>query len=419
MALKVVYPICCGIDVHKDFLVACITRSVGEYETESKLRRFSTFTHDIERLRDWLIEHSCYDVCMESTGKYWFPVNQVLEKEINVVIANPKYLKAIRGRKTDKNDAKWISNLFRLGVVVKSFNPPKAIRELRETIRYMRKLTNMKSSEKNRAQNTLTAANFKIDKVFSDIFGVSGTRIIDNLIEQPDGNFEIKPLISNRCKAKIEDIKEALVGNFTPTGIKKLNLIRANMQSLDGYIGELSNIINEQVKPFEKTIDLLITVPGISRNSAINIISEIGNDMSVFPTSKHLCSWAGLVPQNNESAGKKKTTRISKAGLYLKPVLVQCALAACRSKDHPEITNRYKALKYRRGHKKAIIAICRMMLTAIYNMIKKGENYNSALYKKEEFVPKSNNKLALEDALKIIAKAGYFVVDEVGEIKTS
>lgn len=236
---------------------------------------------------------------MESTGKYWIPIYNILEPTCKIVLAHPKYVKAIHGKKTDKKDAKWIADIFKHDLVSGSFIPPADIRQLRDLVRYRWKLTNFTTGEKNRAQNCLTVSNIKLD-------------------------------------------------------------------------------------------------------------SEIGVDMSVFPSSKHLCSWAGLTPQNNESAGKKKTTRISRAGAYIKPLLVQCALCAIRAKSNPEIRNRYLNIKKRRGHKKAIIAIARMLLTAIYNILKKNEPYNPELYAHIN-TPPEHRAVSVEEAIFILQRQGYLV----------
>ena len=278
MALKIVYKICCGIDVHKTFVVACIASTNDKGVTSYESHRFSTYTSGLKTLLQWLLDRNCKDVCMESTGKYWIPVYNILEKDCSIVLAHPKYVKAIRGKKTDKKDAKWIADLFKHDLVAGSFMPPADIRQLRDLMRYRFKLTCFKSSEKNRLQNCLTVSN--------------------------------------------------------------------------------------------------------------------------------LCSWAGLTPTNNESAGKKKSVQVSKAGCYIKALLVQCANAVVKSKKHPEIRNRYLRIKKRRGHKKTIIAIARMLLTALYHMLKNGENYNAELYRKSD-LPPVDREITVEQALMIARNQGY------------
>ena len=413
MALKIVYPICCGIDVHKSFVVACIAATNEKGVTAYKRKRFSTFTGDLRRLANWLSENSCRDVCMESTGKYWIPVYNILEPTCKVVLAHPKYVKAIRGKKTDTRDAMWIADLFKHDLVAGSFIPPPEIRQLRDLMRYRVKLTNFTVGEKNRAQNCLTVSNIKLDDVFTDVFGKSASAITDQLLLHPNGDFDVTPFIDRRCKASPEKIQAAIDGLMCVQQVEKLKIIRSHMDSLELCKANLESEILSLAEQFRPQFELVMTVPGIQLFSAIAIISEIGTDMSVFPTAKHLCSWAGLVPQNAESAGKKKTTRVSRAGAYIKPLLVQCALAVCNSDKHPEIKSRYLALKKRRGHKKAIIAICRMLLTAIYAILKKNQAYNPNLYRKETALP-ANRSLSVEQALAFVMRHGYLVLDSDG-----
>jgi Transposase and inactivated derivatives len=405
--LKIVYPICCGMDVHKSFLVACVASTNGQGVTSYKSKRFSTFTGDLCRLADWLAENSCKDVCMESTGKYWIPIYNILEATCDVVLAHPKYVKAIRGKKTDKKDAKWIADIFKHDLVSGSFIPPSDIRQLRDLVRYQWKLTNFMTGEKNRAQNCLTVSNIKLDDVFSDVFGKAASAITTRLLESNEP-FDVKPYLTKGIKAPIEKIQSAVDGEICVEQAEKLRIIRSHMDALKLCKLNLESLILSVAEKFLPQLNLVLTVPGIKPFSAIGVISEIGVDMSVFPTSKHLCSWAGLTPQNNESAGKKKTTKISRAGAYIKPLLVQCSLAVIKSTKHPEIRNRYLALKKRRGHKKAIIAIARMLLTAIYNMLKKNEPYNPELYRRADRPP-THREVSIDEAIYIIQRQGYLV----------
>ena len=405
--LKIVYPICCGMDVHKSFVVACIATTNDHGVTNYKSKRFSTFTGDLRRCADWLSENNCKDVCMESTGKYWIPIYNILEHTCNIVLAHPKYVKAIRGKKTDKRDAKWIADIFKHDLVSGSFIPPADIRQLRDLVRYHWKLTNFNVGEKNRAQNCLTVSNIKLDDVFSDVFGKAASAITTRLLESNEP-FDVKPYLTKNIKKPIEQIQAAVDGEMCAEQAEKLRIIRSHMDSLELCKLNLESLILSTAEKYIPQLNLVMTAPGIQSFAAIGIISEIGVDMSVFPTSKHLCSWAGLTPQNNESAGKKKTTRISRAGAYIKPLLVQCALCAIRTKQFPEVRNRYLALKKRRGHKKAIIAIARMLLTAIYNILKGNEVYNSELYRKADRPP-AHREVSVEEAVFILQRQGYLV----------
>ena len=407
--LKIVYPICCGMDVHKSFLVACIATTNSQGVTAYTSKRFSIFTGDLHRCAAWLAEHGCKNVCMESTGKYWIPIYNILEPTCKIVLAHPKYVKAIRGKKTDKKDSKWIADIFKHDLVFGSFIPPVDIRQLRDLMRYRWKLTNFTTGEKNRAQNCLTVSNIKLDDVFSDVFGKAATAITTRLLEKPTERItDVSTFRTKGLKASDEEILAAVDGELCAEQAEKLRIIRSHMDSLDLCKASLESIILSVAEKYLSQISLVMTVPGIQSFAAIGIISEIGMDMSVFPTSKHLCSWAGLTPQNNESAGKKKTTRIGRAGAYIKPLLVQCALNAIRSKSHPEIRSRYLNLKKRRGHKKAIIAIARMLLTAIYNIIKKNEPYNAELYRKSDNPP-VHREVSVEEAIFILQRQGYLV----------
>ena len=405
--LKIVYPICCGIDVHKGFIVACIASTNEQGVTTYQSKRFSTFTNDLRRCAVWLAQNQCRDVCMESTGKYWIPVYNVLETACTIVLAHPKYVKAIRGKKTDKKDAKWIADIFKHDLVSGSFIPPADIRQLRDLMRYHSKLTNFTTGEKNRAQNCLTVSNIKLDDVFSDVFGKAATAITTRLLESSEP-FDVTPYLTKGIKAPVEKIQAAVDGEMCAEQAEKLRIIRSHMNALELCKLNLQSLILTTAEKYLPQLNLVATAPGIQAFSAIGIISEIGVHMAVFPTSKHLCSWAGLTPQNNESAGKKKTTRISRAGSYIKPLLVQCALCAIRAKQFPEVRRRYLALKKRRGHKKAIIAIARMLLTAIYNMLKKNEPYDPELYRKADRPP-VHREVSLEEAIYIIQRQGYLV----------
>ena len=317
---------------------------------------------------------------MESTGKYWVPVFNLLEDKINVVIANPKWVKAVKGNKDDTKDSKWIGDLFRLGLVKGSYIPCKKVRILREYTRYRYKLVSCRSSEKNRYQNALTVCNVALDSIVSDIFGKSSTSIIDYLLEQSGTSInheEIASKLLRSLKSKEDAVIESVEGyQMTDAQKYRMRLVRAHMDY---------------------------------------ITAEIGTDMSQFSSSKRLCCWAGLTPGSNESAGKKKSVRITRAGVYLKPALVQCAHAAVKSDKSPYYKKKYESLVKRRGKKRAIIAIARMILTAIYQMLSTGEQWNpSDLYKIDmpvALVEKQKAK-AIKQAKKLLQREGLLPPDE-------
>ena len=414
--MKVTFQTCCSVDIHKSFLVATIIKTTGGIEPSYQKRRFSTFNNSILEFKKWLLENECLYVCMESTGKYWIPVFNLLEDEINVTIANPKWVKAVKGNKDDTKDSKWIGDLFRLGLVRGSYIPCKKIRILREFTRYRYKLVSCRSSEKNRYQNALTVCNVALDSVVSDVFGKSSTSIIDYLLEQSGTSIDHEMIASKllkRLKAKEDAVIESIEGyQMTDSQKYRMHLVRAHMDYITAAINDVDSEIESLISSdpdYQNAAELLCTIPGVKHDSAITIISEIGIDMSQFCTSKRLCCWAGLTPGSNESAGKKKSVRITRAGVYLKPALVQCAHAAVKSNKSPYYKKKYESLVKRRGKKRAIIAIARMILTAIFQMLTTGETWNPCdLYKidmPEALLEKQKQK-AIKQAQKLLIREG-------------
>lgn len=414
--MKVTFQTCCGVDVHKSFLVATIIKTSSGIEPSYQKRRFSTFNNSILEFKKWLLENECLYVCMESTGKYWIPVFNLLEDEINVTIANPKWVKAVKGNKDDTKDSKWIGDLFRLGLVRGSYIPCKKIRILREFTRYRYKLVSCRSSEKNRYQNALTVCNVALDSVVSDIFGKSSTSIIDYLLEQSGTSIDHEVIASKllkRLKTKEDAVIESIEGyQMTDSQKYRMHLVRAHMDYITAAINDVDSEIESLIASdpdYENAVELLCTIPGVKYDSAITILSEIGIDMSQFCSSKRLCCWAGLTPGSNESAGKKKSVRITRAGVYLKPALVQCAHAAVKSDKSPYYKKKYESLVKRRGKKRAIIAIARMILTAIFQMLATGETWNPCdLYKidmPEALLEKQKQK-AIKQAQKLLIREG-------------
>ena len=388
--MKVVFPTCCGVDVHKSFLVATIIKTPKDsLQPSYQKKRFSTFNSDLNQFADWLHEKDCLDVCMESTGKYWVPVFNILEKRgIRVVIANPKWVKAVKGNKDDTKDSKWIGDLFRIGLVKSSFIPAK-------DIRYRYKLTSMKSSEKNRFQNAFTVCNVALDSVVSDMFGKSATAITDYLTSDEDFDPQhCVSLLHRSLKKKADDVLASIEGyEITLEQKYRIGIVRDHLHYIEKLIERVDLCINAMVEKYDGAISLLCTIPGIDRSSAIGV------DMAQFGSSKRLCCWAGLTPGNNESAGKKKSVRISRAGVYLKPALVQVAHAAVKDKLNPYYALKYERIAKRRGKKRAIIAIARMILTAIYSMLSTGEIWNPVdLFKVD--IPEHLKEQQLQKAVK-------------------
>lgn len=404
---------CCGLDVHKTWIYACIGITDPNGRTEYKQARFSSFSNGLRELAAWLAKYSCTEVCMESTGKYWIPVFNILEKSCSVTLAHPKYTKPQKGNKTDRKDAKWICDLFMCDMIKPSFIPSPEIRQLRDLVRYRVKLTNMLTGEKNRAQNCLTVSNLKLDDVFSDVFGKSARSITNYILEHPGETFDVSPFVDPRCKTPVSEIQAAIDGAISPEQAVKLRQCLAHIDELEAHRKEIESEILQIAEPFSAVLDLLYTLPGLDKNpmTAIAILSEIGPNMSVFPSSKHLVSWAGCCPRNDQSNQKVKSRRISRAGSYLKPLLVQVANALIKSKKHPEFKERYHRIKSRRGHKKAVIAVCKMLLTAIWNMLSKLEPYNPEGFLEHRPV-RQEKTLTVSQALELLRLRGYTITNQ-------
>ena len=382
-------PACAAVDVHKEILMAAVCKTDPDtLKATFFVRKFSTMNSDIRAMAAWLKEHGVQDVCMESTGKYWIPVFNILEQNgINPVLTHPKYVKQAKGQKTDFRDAIHMASMFRMDLVVASFIPPADIRDLRELCRYRLKLTYMRTSEKNRFQNSMTISKIRLDSVFSDPFGKSASSIMEYLIStDPDqvSDDVILGLVCRRgnTKASDRDILESIHGyEFIGVQRDKLQVISLHLSQIEECIALIDSKLEYYRQKYAGIIRHLTTMAGITPMSALYILGEIGVDMVVWKDDASLASWAGLSPANNASAGKKKTTRVGDGGHYLKPLLVQCALAAVRStKKDPYFHNKYEPLKKRRGHKKAIIAIARKMLVAVYHIVRDDQDFHPIDY---------------------------------------
>ena len=405
---------CCGVDVHKSFIVAVIATFHDREVTFTKYTRFSTFTDGLRNFKEWLRGHSCFDICMESTGKYYVPVYRIVSDDtFHVDVVHPKYVKAPRGKKNDKRDAKRIADMYmRDHIAEYSIIPPADILAIRDLTRYRRKTVNAITAEKNRMSNCLTVSCIKLDEVLSDTYGKTGQAIIGQIIEHGNCGFDPGPYIDKRVKATGEDFKRALDGDVTPATHLKMTIIQDRLKYLDKQKAELESNMASLSKGFSRQLKVLNSAPGVDSLSAISIISEIGVDMNIFGSVKRFLSWVGVVPQNNESAGKKKSTRIGKGNTWLKPVAVQCANAAIKDKKHPEIREKYLALKKRRGHGKALVAIAKRLMTAIYYMLLRDEMYQPNAG--NDAAPK-RGKISLEKLIEYYQSKGYTIVakDEV------
>lgn len=409
--LKIVNRNCAGIDVHKKIIVVTIAKTNEHDITDYQTKSFNTFTEDLIKCRDWLVSNGTLDVCMESTGKYWIPIFNILEEKCKCIITHPKYVRSIPGKKTDKKDSIWIADMFKHGLVEPSFMPPADIRQLRDLMRYRNKLVNIRSGEKNRFQNSLTMSNVQIANVVTDVFGKTSQSILKLMLSNPNLTLDdITPLLRKNLKSSPEEILKSINGNFDESQSSKMNIVLKHYDSINECINELEEQILKLAHKYSTEINLLLTVPGIKEISAIFIIAEIGTNMNTFIDDKHLCSWAGLTPRCNESAKKKKSVRITKAGIYIKPLLVQCALCAIKDKSCPYIKARYESLKRRRGHNKAIIAIARLLLTSIYHILLTGEVFDYKGFENlmnKNFKSHKNIKNTPEEMISYLTNLGY------------
>jgi len=367
---------CCGIDVHKKTVVACILTVSENGEYVDSIKTFSTMTSDLEKLRDWLKEHHCEKIAMESTGVYWIPVFNILEGHFEIILSNARQIKNVPGKKSDPSDSRWIAKLLALGLVNGSFLPARDIRELRELTRYRTKLISMRTSEKDRAHNILEVCNIKLSCVATDIFGVSGMAIMESLIEKTEESdpVELAQLAKGKLRNKIPELMAALNGKMDKHHAMMLKMVLEHLTFITEQLAELDRTIDEKCEPYRQQIKCLDTIPGIDKVAAQAILSEIGDDMSVFETPERLAAWAGLSPGNNSTAGKKKSTRTLPGNQYIKTLTCQCAHAAAHTKN-TYLASKFYSIKGRRGAKKAAIATARLILVAAFYIIKNVEPY--------------------------------------------
>ena len=368
--MRVLYERCCGLDVHKKSITACVLTPEGK-----EIRTFGTMTDDLEELVEWLKQKQVTHVAMESTGVYWKPIYNLLEAEpIDVLVVNAQHIKAVPGRKTDVKDAEWIADLLRHGLLRGSYIPDRAQRELRELVRYRRSLIEERARELNRIQKVLEGANIKLASVVSDINGVSAQQILRALIEGTDDPAVLAQLAKGRLKQKIGELRRALKGIMGPHQRMMLSEQCRHIEYLDEAIARLNREIKERTRPFHEALELMETIPGVGRQSAEHIIAEIGTDMSRFPTAAHVASWAGMAPGNHESAGKRLSGRTRKGNKKLRACLVECARAAARTKN-TYLSAKYHRIAKRRGANRASVAVGRTILEIIYSVLTRKEPY--------------------------------------------
>jgi len=372
--MEILHPQCAGLDVHKDTVVACV-RLVVRAKVEQHVETFGTATSDLLALSDWLSQHGCTHVAMEATGVYWKPVWHILEDSFELILANAMHIRNVPGRKTDVNDATWIADLLAHGLIRGSFVPEAPIQELRTLTRTRKQLVRERVQHTQRIQKTLEDANLKISTHISDLLGKSGRAILEALVAGETDPEKLVELTRGRLKANRQVLLKALGGRVTKHHRFLLGLHLDQIRALDASIKAVEKEAGSVLEPFRDAADLLMTMPGVSETAANVIVAEIGVDMSRFPTAGHLISWAGLCPRSDESAGKRRSTRIRKGAQWLKTTLVQAAWAAARTKGS-YLQAQFLRLKSRRGPKKAIIAVAASMLTAAYFMLRDGVIYS-------------------------------------------
>lgn len=374
--LDTLYKRCAGLDVHSETIVACALVGESEADMETETETFPTLTKDLFRLLKWLEEKGVTHIAMESTGVYWKPVYNILEDFFDITLANAQRIKNVPGRKTDVSDAEWIAKLLRHGLIEKSFVPQEDFRNLRDLTRLRKKWIGHMTSEKNRIQKVLETSNIKLGTVISDVFGVSGRKLLEQLMA--DGYInpeEVEQKIHGKMAHKKQLITDSLFGTLNDHQLFLIKQSWMHIVYLEELISEIEMRIDHILLGYQEELQLLITMPGIKKDTAAIIIAEIGVDMGQFPTSKHLASWAGLSPGNHESAGKKKSTRTVKGNPHIKSALCEAAWAVSRSRNK-RLSNMYWSLAARRGKKKALVAVGHRMLTIVYHMLQNREPYH-------------------------------------------
>jgi len=382
---------CCGLDVHKETIVACLMKGpVGKgLKPGSEVREFGTQWKDLVALRKWLEKHECHYVAMESTGIYWQPVYAVLETalsdEMHLMVVNARHMKNVPGKKTDMRDAEWIATLLRAGLLKGSFVPERDIRDLRQFTRYRKALIRDITSQKNRIEKLLQSNGFRLSSFLSDIFGSSGLAIMQQLVQV--GSISSQSLdrcLKARARQKAGEILSNLNGTLSMPQRKLLKMQLAHLADLQVNLGEVEEEIRDHFSRFQGPIELLDSIPGIDRTAAYAILAEIGQEMSVFPTAQHICSWAGLAPGNHQSAGKKKKQRVTQGNNYLKTMLCEVAWVIASHKKL-YLSGWYWRLKHHTDAKRAIVALARKLLVIIYTLLKTHQPYNE-----QKFVERKN-----------------------------
>jgi transposase len=403
-----------ALDVHNASVMACV-RLPGEGRRRVEhVAEFETTTQGLLALRDWLEAHSVDKVAMEATGVYWKPVWAVLEERFECLLVNARHVKQVPGRKTDVKDAQWLCQLLEAGLLRASLVPPKPVRTLRNLTRYRKAQIRERQREMNRLHKVMQDTGIKLDCVASDIMGKSGRAMLDALVAGTSDPVVLADLSRGLLRKKIPALQQALEGRFDPEHALIVGRILAHIDYLEEAIEALSGAIEEQLGPFAPAVELLCTIPGVGRRAAEVIIAETGGDMSAFPTAKHLASWAGMCPGNDESAGKRRSGKTRKGSKWLGQTLVECAKTANRSKD-TYLSAQYARLRARRGANKATIAVCHSILTAVWHMLQTGETYTDP---GGDFFTRRNPERTRKRLVTQLESLGYTVTLEGGAAAT-
>ncbi len=374
--MQVVYERCAGLDVHKKTVVVCRITPQANGGWRKEVRTFGTMTDELLALADWLRAGEVSHIAMESTGVYWKPIYNLLEAEFGVVLVNAQHIKFVPGRKTDVNDAQWIGELLQHGLLKASYIPPVEQRDLRDLIRYRTSLIQERTREVNRVQKVLEDANIKLGSVASNVLGVSGREMLEQMIAGQDDPAHLAQLARGRLREKIADLERALTGRIRESHRLLLKLHLEHIDDLNSKINQLSETIERLLLPFDpaQAMERLDGIPGVDVKVAQIILAELGTDMSRFPTAAHAASWAGLAPGRHESAGRNRSSRIREGNKHLKAALVQAAHAAGKRKDH-YLGAQYRRLAARRGKQRAAIAVAHSILVIVYHMLQRGTEY--------------------------------------------
>jgi transposase len=402
--MEVRHPRCAGLDVHKDSVVACVRIQQGP-EVVRHVQTFGTTTEALLKLGDWLSGHQVTDVAMEATGVYWKPVWHVLDGTFALILANAMHIKNVPGRKTDVNDATWIADLLAHGLIRASFVPPTAIQDMRTLVRTRKQLVRERGQHVQRIQKTLEDANVKIASVVSDVTGTSGRAILKALIEGKTRPEELLAATTGRLRANESTLIESLRGRVRSPHRFLLKLHLGQIDALEQSIAEIDKEVGALLDPFREKSKRLMTMPGVSDVVAQVLVSEIGVDMSRFSTSGHLISWAGLCPRNDESAGKRRSTRLRQGAPWLKTTLVQAAWAAARCKQG-YLPAQFFRIKSRRGPKKAIMAVAASMLTAAYHILRDDVDYRDL---GSDYFDRTDRKKTADRLVKRLGDLGFTV----------